>query len=306
MRGCPVRRSPAAPDPTHPWMRFNLLTGVRFRSGPPFTLQVALYGKSALLAHRVRALTGYRGGGRRICTVAHRTGRLSVAQRDCVAFGPIEGRSRSLPYWARSPRESQYQGVHALQGRDNTTVSSPPEIYHVTLQTGHTSRFSRARVLPPLLTLVVPWLNRAIATGSLTPLPGYLRHYSGKARAGGQSEALLVHLFAPGGPHLNEKSQYGGLIPLVTLGVAQLPQHGQTLWEMLCEQATPLHPGVKKPTEPWLAVNIHPTIIHDVDTTGWLTDFEQSLAWAWITQHPALEVVGLSEGTADGDKRNTP
>ena len=164
-------------------------------------------------------------------------------------------------------------------------VSSLPEIHHVALQTGQTNRFGGGKFSPELLTLVVSWLRQGMAARSPTPLPGdRLSHYSGKVRAGGQSEALLVHLFAPGGPHLKATRQYDGLIPLVTLGVVRLPQHGQRLWEMMCEQGGTLHPGVQKPPEPWLATNIHPSMIHDLDNAGRLTEFEEAVAWAWLAQ----------------------
>ena len=177
-------------------------------------------------------------------------------------------------------------------------MSSAPEIHHVTLQTGQVGSFSRATVSAEVLALASPWLNRTIAAGNPIPLPiDSLQHYSGQALVAGQSEALLVTIFAPGGPHTKEKPHKGTPMPLVTLGVVQRPQYGQQLWEMMCAHATDLHPRVRKPPEPWLAANIYPSLNLHLECAAWLADFEQCVAWAWITQCPALEDVGAQKDT---------
>ena len=46
-----------------------------------------------------------------------------------------------------------------------------PHIYHTTLNTGHTDKFTRAAVDTETLRIVAPWLKFAVAASTPQPLP---------------------------------------------------------------------------------------------------------------------------------------
>ena len=72
----------------------------------------------------------------------------------------------------------------------------------------------------------------------------------------------------------------GGLMPIVTLGVA--PTANARLWQMLAGAAKK---KAQEPAAPWLAVIPYPGLNQGPYIAGWLADLERCLAWAWIDQH---------------------
>jgi hypothetical protein len=159
---------------------------------------------------------------------------------------------------------------------------------HITLQSGHIRVSPRTEVRDEVLALLAPWLDQALASGKPMALPVQaLSHFS--ARASEEDGALLITLFGPRGPHV-PGTPAPGVLPLVTLGVAQLSRHGEVLWPLLV--ALPgTTPGIKRPAEPWCAVALHPTATTYVGDVEWMGDFERCVAWAWMTRRPALRAV---------------
>ena len=160
---------------------------------------------------------------------------------------------------------------------------------HITLSTGDLRRSPRHEVTDSTLRYLVPWLDSAIAAGTLSPLPiPALAHFS--VRATVEGGALVATLLAPLGPHTRGKPYSGETLPLVTVGVSQRSRQGAELWAMLVGQFGAV-PGLKMPDEPWCAVALHPGVIGYPDDIGWLGDFERCIAWAWMTRNPDLQLM---------------
>lgn len=158
---------------------------------------------------------------------------------------------------------------------------------HITLHSGHTARAERSAVRDDVLALVAPWLMDAINSGKQHPLPvPELSHLSCSAAA--DRGGLLVTVFAPDGPHVRGKPNSGGSSQLVTFGVAQRSRQGAELWPLMLANLDAA-PEIKKPPEPWIATALHPALFARLEEASWLADFEQCVAWAWITRNPAIE-----------------
>lgn len=152
-----------------------------------------------------------------------------------------------------------------------------PYIHHITLTTGHARHSPRAEVHDDALAIIAPWLAEAIAANRPVPLPALgLEQYTAIAIV---EVGLVVTVYAP-----------GGVLPLVTFGVAQRSRQGGPLWDTLTEHF-PAAAGLGKPDEPWCAVAVHPGIIACPGAQEWLGDFERCVAWAWITRNPQMEAV---------------
>ena len=159
-------------------------------------------------------------------------------------------------------------------------------INHITLNTGHIARTSRADVAPAATQLLADWLPTAINNGKAHPLPvPELSHISAQVFV--QDGALVVTVSAPVGPHTQGKPHTGKAMPLVTFGVAQRSRQGAPLWDMLIKSFDGKS-GIKQPNAPFCAVAIHPSITAYTGPVEWLGDFERCAAWAWITRNPDL------------------
>lgn len=157
---------------------------------------------------------------------------------------------------------------------------------HITINTGHIARTSRADVAPEVTKLLADWLPSTINSGKAHPLPApELSHFSAQVFV--QDGALVVTVSAPVGPHTPGKPHAGMAMPLVTFGVAQRSRQGAPLWDML-GKAFGCKTGVKQPDAPFCAVAIHPSIAAYAGPVEWLGDFERCAAWAWIKRNPDL------------------
>lgn len=154
----------------------------------------------------------------------------------------------------------------------------------ITLSTGHCLRTPRSEVHDETLALLVPWLNRAVETGNVEPLPvPALSHFGARAI---KDIGLVVTIYGPLGPHMTGHPHSGKWLPLSTLGIAQRSRESADLWvSMLAHFGG--KPGITAPGAPWAAVAIHATLGGYPDALQWLTDFERCLAWAWISRHRA-------------------
>lgn len=153
-------------------------------------------------------------------------------------------------------------------------------INHITLNTGHIARTSRADVAPAVTALLAKWLPSTINSGKAHPLPTpELSHFSAQVFV--QDGSLVVTVSAPVGPHRQGKPHAGQTMPLVTFGVAQRSRQRAPLWDMLVG-AFGCKPGLQAPGAPYCAVAIHPGIAAYTGPIEWLGDFERCVAWAWI------------------------
>ena len=153
-----------------------------------------------------------------------------------------------------------------------------PHIHHLTITTGRSNRSERADVSDAALAIMAPWLDSALAAGSIVPLPAETEF---GARCLSQDGALVVTVYAP-------KPDIGPQLPMVTFGVAQRSRQGAALWPVLLA-AWVAAPGLRQPQAPWCAVHLHPTAAVRPDALRWLGDFERCVAWVWITRRPQLE-----------------
>lgn len=158
-------------------------------------------------------------------------------------------------------------------------------INHITLATGHCRRSPRHEVDDATLQLLVPWLQAAVVSGRIEPLPvAPLCHYGAKAI---KEIGLVVTIYAPRGPHTPGVPHAGDHVPIATIGIAQRSREARDLWGMLVANFG-VAQGGDMPAAPWCAVALHPNAIAFPDAIGWLGDLERCIAWAWITRQPAL------------------
>lgn len=155
-------------------------------------------------------------------------------------------------------------------------------IEHLTLATGHLRRSPRSEVAGEVMARVSPWLSALVDGGKALPLPvSELAHYT--ALPATYDGSLLVTI---SGPALTKGPMKGKGPPLVTIGVAKRPRHGDALWPLLTGPVMPpVKRGVQRPAEPWCAVVIHPTIVMHLEASEWLGDLERCVAWAWIERN---------------------
>lgn len=163
-------------------------------------------------------------------------------------------------------------------------------INHLTLSTGHCRRSPRHEVDDATLALLHPWLETAIASRKIEPLPVTpLSHYGAIVI---KEVGLVVTIFAPSGPHTLGQPHPGKHVPIATIGIAQRSREAKDLWGMLIANfgkgAT-----VKMPECPWCAAAIHDNIRAFPDAPEWLGDLERCIAWAWMTRNPAIGVVNV-------------
>lgn len=142
----------------------------------------------------------------------------------------------------------------------------------INLNTGLVSRAERAHVSDGSLYVIAPWLKNA-TNGERTPLPGGFGDYDAIVYIEGGGLVVTV---------------YHGSDPLVTFGVAQRARHGAGLWGLLLANFAHAE-AINRPAEPWIAVAAHPHLMRSAGAAKWLADFEQCVAWAWITRNVQIE-----------------
>lgn len=144
----------------------------------------------------------------------------------------------------------------------------------ININTGGRDRIGREHVSDQTLSIVAPWLQSA-PHGQRYPLPAPFSNYESVIYADGGGLVVTV---------------YAGDDPIITMGVAQRSRHGKELWSVLLANFDHAA-GIERPSEPWLAVSVHPALIVHPESAQWLADFEQCVAWAWITRNRDLEAV---------------
>lgn len=160
-------------------------------------------------------------------------------------------------------------------------------LHHVTLNTGHVARTSRADVGEAAIARLVPWLERALALGEALPLPvPELSHFAACARV--DDGALVVTVYAPSGPHVAGKPA-DATMPVIVFAVGRRSRSGRRVWDALAELSGMTAADV--PPSPWIAVQLLPTLAAHADASRWLGDFERCAAWAWLTRRADLREV---------------
>ena len=151
-------------------------------------------------------------------------------------------------------------------------------INHLSLRSGHLSRIAVKDVSRETIARVSPWLLALVAQREPLPLPvSGLADFA--ANASVFDGALLLTVSGP--PSL---AHGGKAPPLASIGVAKRSRHGAALWPLLTSDVMPaIKPGLRKPTEPWCAVVLWPTLALHPSASRWLGDFERCVAWAWVT-----------------------
>lgn len=143
-------------------------------------------------------------------------------------------------------------------------------IHHITLNTGHASRVSAGDVSGETLASVRPWLSAMLDSGEPMPLPVSALANDYSAHASAADGAVVVTVSGPTG------------LPLVTIGVAARSRHAVKLWGDLVELSGAA--DQTRPSAPWCAVVLWPSLAAHLDATAWLGDMERCIAWAWLTQ----------------------
>jgi len=144
-----------------------------------------------------------------------------------------------------------------------------PSIWHVTLQTGHSSQSYRQDIADAAITALSPLLR---ADGEY-PIPSVADRRLCVTRAG---RLLLATVLAE--------------TAICTLAVANRSVGAQKLWHMIhkgVETATDPH---KPPRAPWCAARIEPGLAIHAEDQPWLADFQRCLAWTWIESLPGRRI----------------
>lgn len=171
--------------------------------------------------------------------------------------------------------------------RRATSVSN--YLNHITLATGHCRRSPRHEVDDATIAILHPWLQTAIHSGRIEPLPvAPLSHYGARAI---KQTGLVVTIYAPSGPRTPGRPHTGEHVPIATIGIAQRSREAKDLWGLLVANfGAERHATM--PEAPWCAVAIHGNIVAYPQANRWLGDLERCIAWAWITRNVSLRVAG--------------
>lgn len=142
---------------------------------------------------------------------------------------------------------------------------------HLTLSTGH-RRISRLSDCDDgFVTLAAQHLAEALELREAPIRDGYT------LRAGSSGKALMATILG---------TLEGLPMPLATIAVATSGRAARLAWAEIGKPAPlalPTVPWVREPKPPWCSVRLYATIEFDPGATaGWLGDYEQCLAWAWV------------------------
>ncbi|MFN0167826.1 MAG: hypothetical protein ACKV22_15470 [Bryobacteraceae bacterium] len=131
-----------------------------------------------------------------------------------------------------------------------------PSLWHLTLNTGHSSKSLRTEVDENIVEIV----SQRLADDAFD-LPGGYR-------------CVLTHRTSKS---FEAELQTKGGAKLVSMGFAAEPSTGAAVWDRLVAADEP-----QPPTVPWLAIRLHQGLAGDTTATSWLDDFERCLAWAFL------------------------
>jgi hypothetical protein len=144
-------------------------------------------------------------------------------------------------------------------------VDRRPFIWHVTLETGHSSRSYRQDVADAAIEVLRPLVR---ADGDY-PVPSVAGRSLRVTRSG---RLLLATILAEA--------------PICTLAVAGRSVGAERLWQMIHKDVRAATDASKPPRAPWCAARFEAGLLHHLDDRPWLVDFQRCLAWTWIESLP--------------------
>lgn len=149
------------------------------------------------------------------------------------------------------------------------------DLYHITLDTGDAAMIPASHVQPKTMA-VMRGILATLSAGSpaMLPVPGEWRVTAGQDA--GRCLSAMVEA------RIGEE-----WVGVVWLGVAQHSRCGASLWVDMHSLpiSQPKTNADRQPATPWLASRMLPgsVLIHP-QSMAWIADFEECLAWAWISQ----------------------
>ncbi|GKS87138.1 hypothetical protein AVMA1855_23320 [Acidovorax sp. SUPP1855] len=150
------------------------------------------------------------------------------------------------------------------------------------MTTGDSVHSRRDQIADATIAACAAWTDKALASGKPEPLFAPVADYAAQAlRAEG---ALVVTVFG-------RAPQVGKRVPLVTFGVAQRSRQAERLWRLMMQGVYSPVPHLARPPVPWCAAGVYASAASDMEALSWIGQFEQAVAWAWITRSPVLESV---------------
>ena len=138
---------------------------------------------------------------------------------------------------------------------------------HLTINTGHIHRSSRAEVADHVVADTAARIATMLRDGRADlPLPsGY--HIEGHR----YGPALVV-------------SVMGAPDPLATIGIARRDRDGKAMWRDLMETVAGISPHLVRepPPAPYAATMLWPALLFEQDAAEWIGDFGGVAAWTWM------------------------
>jgi len=146
-------------------------------------------------------------------------------------------------------------------------VDRRPSIFHVTLQTGQSSRSYRQDVSDRTIATLRPLVG---ADGE-HEIPGV---FACKLRVTRTGRLLLATILAE--------------TAICTLAIADRSVGADKLWEMIHEGTKTATDAGRPPPAPWCAARLEPGFGAWREDAAWLADFERCLAWTFLESLPRL------------------
>ncbi len=139
-------------------------------------------------------------------------------------------------------------------------------IHHVTLQTGHVARQSRAEVGDAAIAALSDLLDSAL-TGGRPAVPGFVTYAVTGAQQGRDLVATL----------------WRGDAPILTTAVALRSRSAPALWRLLHHGRDDLATDPESPPPaPWCADRLEVGALLHREALAWTGDYARCLAWAWV------------------------
>ena len=166
-------------------------------------------------------------------------------------------------------------GGHQAESGESKACTLMSYIKHLDIRTGSVRHNERGDVADGVDAALMPWLDGALRSGAVEPLPKPFAPYG--ARCLVQGGALMASVYTPA---IGASPQ----LLLMSLGVARDAEQGAALWPVLLRGVN--HDAqLRPPAAPWCIAHLHPAHAR-LEDSAWLVDLERSLAWAWITRGP--------------------
>jgi hypothetical protein len=157
-------------------------------------------------------------------------------------------------------------------------------VEHIALENGHSCRYPIQEIndSDSISSVLSVWLDNAINTGSIVPLPlDGLSHFGANVI---HKVGLVVTVSGPSDSYVPGQIYTGEYVPLFTFGVARKSRESAKLWLQLTSEFQSKK-GLKMPFTPWCAVAAHPSCKTFEGGLHWFADFERRIACVWIMRN---------------------